>query len=109
MSVARAMKRRAKAAVAPVALLCLAAYFFWQATQGAHGLDEFAKRQQELVAAKAELARTQAAQLAWERRVIALRSDRLDPDALDERARAMLNLSRPDDIIVPYKPTDRLF
>jgi cell division protein FtsB len=45
----------------------------------------------------------------WERRVSGLRSRHLDADMLDERARAMLNLTEPSEVIVPYSPKDRLF
>jgi hypothetical protein len=38
-----------------------------------------------------------------------LRTGRLDPDALDERARAMLNLSNPNDIILLYGNGKKLF
>jgi cell division protein FtsB len=89
--------------------LSLVGYFLWQATQGDRGLDALAQRQQDLKAAQAELARAEADLAAWDRRVAALRTSRLDPDALDERARAMLNLSDPNDIIVPYGSGQRLF
>jgi cell division protein FtsB len=89
--------------------LSLVAYFLWQATQGDRGLDALAQRQQQLQEAQAELARADADMAGWERRVAGLRTSRLDPDALDERARAMLNLSDPNDIIVPYGDGQRLF
>jgi cell division protein FtsB len=44
----------------------------------------------------------------WRRRIEGLHS-RIDADALDERARAMLNLSDPRDVIVPYDKGQRLF
>jgi len=109
MTIARALKRRARAAVPPLVFLSLVGYFLWQATQGDHGLDALSQRQQDLKAAQAELTRAEADLLAWERRVAALRTSRLDPDALDERARAMLNLSDPNDIIVPYGSGQKLF
>lgn len=109
MVIMRALKRRARAAVPPMVFLSLVGYFLWQATQGDHGLSALAKRQQDLKAAQAELVRAEADLAAWDRRVAALRTSRLDPDALDERARAMLNLSDPNDIIVPYGSGQRLF
>jgi hypothetical protein len=33
----------------------------------------------------------------------------VDPDTLDERSRAMLNLADPADIVVPYGPGKDLF
>jgi cell division protein FtsB len=109
MSIGRALKRRLKAAVPPLLFMALTAYFLWSAMQGDHGLREYARRQQDLEAAQAELARVQAEQALWDRRVAALGRTHLDEDALDERSRAMLNLSAPTDIVVPYGNGQRLF
>ena len=46
---------------------------------------------------------------AMERRVTGLRSDRVDRDQLDERARALLNMVGRDEIVVPYAPERRLY
>ena len=108
MQLGRMMRRKARAAAAPVLFLLLVAYFLWNATQGQHGLRAYAERQQDLVAARAGLDRAHAELTVWERRVNGLRS-RIDGDALDERARAMLNLSDPQDVIVPYDKGQRLF
>jgi cell division protein FtsB len=99
---ARAIKRKVRAAVPPLLFLLLVAYFLWNATQGDRGLRAYTQREADLRAAQTDLA-------GWERRVGALRTSRLDPDALDERARAMLNLSDPADIVVPYPPGQKLF
>jgi cell division protein FtsB len=109
MSVARSLKRKAQAAIAPAVFLSLVAYFLWQATQGDRGLKSYALRQEDLRGAQAELQRAEIDMAAWERRVTALRTSRLDPDALDERSRAMLNLSDPSDVIVPYGSGKHLF
>ena len=109
MAFARAVKRRAKAAVPPLIFLLLLSYFVWNATQGPRGLAANVQRNTDLNAAKAELAQAEADLGAVERRVAALRNNHLDVDALDERARAMLNLSEPGDVIVPLKGNDRLF
>ena len=45
----------------------------------------------------------------WETRVYGLRPHHLNPDTLDERARAMLNLADPSDVIVKLGPQDKLF
>lgn len=105
----RAAKRQLKAAIAPAIFLSLVAYFGWSATQGDRGLHSFAQRQALLGTANAELAKAEAERDAWERRVAGLRTSHLDRDTLDERARAMLNLSDPTDVIVPYPPKDKLF
>lgn len=109
MSIGLELKRRVRAAVAPVIFLAVTGYFCWNAVQGAHGLKSYAAQQQVLKQAKAELALAQADEDAWLRRVHGLESDHLDRDMLDERARALLNLANPDDLIVQYPPKDRLF
>ncbi len=60
-------------------------------------------------AARADLKRAEAERVMWERRVSAMRANNLDRDALDERARAMLSLADPADIIVLYPPGQKLF
>lgn len=109
MAVGRELKRRAKAAIAPLVFLALVGYFGWSATQGDHGLVAYTQRQQLLKLAQDDLAQTRKDRTEWERRVAALRTDRLDADMLDERAREMLNLSDPGDILVPYGDGQRLY
>ena len=109
MNLVRAAKRKVKAALPPLVFLSLTGYFMWQATQGDRGLNAYAQRQQDLRNAVAELSQAESDLAAWERRVTSLRNNRLDPDALDERSRAMLNLSDPADIIVPYGQGQKLF
>jgi cell division protein FtsB len=109
MSLGRRIKRGLQAIVAPTLFLGLVAYFLWNATQGDRGLQAYAIRQQQLKSLQAELDRVQAEQAGWDRRVAELRPQHLDPDMLDERARAMLNLADPTDIVVPYGPGKRLF
>jgi cell division protein FtsB len=107
VSFVRTLRRKLRAAVPPVIFLALVGYFGWNATQGDLGLDAYAKRQSDLAAAQASLARAIAEQEVWERRVASLRPNHLDPDALDERARAMLNLANPSDVVVLYGPPSK--
>lgn len=103
MALGRLLQRGVKAVLPPAVFLSLVAYFLWNATQGERGLQAYALRQEQLKQVQGELDRTLAEQKLWERRVTALRSQRLDPDMLDERARAMLNVADPADIVVPMK------
>lgn len=109
MAFGRELKRRAKAAIAPLCFLAITAYFGWSATQGAHGLIAFAHRKALLKQAQADYTVALEDRDTWQQRVAGLRADHLDLDTLDERARAMLNLANPTDVIVPYGPKDRLF
>jgi cell division protein FtsB len=104
-----ALRRKLRAATPPIIFLGLVGYFAWNATQGNLGLDAYAQRQNDLAAAQASLARALAEQETWERRVASLRANHLDADALDERARAMLNLANPNDIVMPYPHAEKLF
>ena len=109
MSFGRGLKRWTRAAVAPTIFLAVTGYFTWNAIQGPHGLKASAAQQLVLKQAQTELASAEAERNGWQRRVRALESDHLDTDMLDERARALLNLAHPNDIIVQYAPKDRLF
>jgi cell division protein FtsB len=105
----RAIKRAFRAALPPAIFLALVAYFGWNATRGDRGLVAYAERQKLLATAQADQARAEAERDRWEKRVSALRANHIDPDALDENTRAMLNLSDPADIVVPYPPKQKLF
>ncbi len=109
MSIGRAIKRRCKAAIAPAVFMALTGYFAWSAVHGDHGLKAYAQRQIQLQDALTEQARAQAELDVWERKVAGLRTSRLDPDALDERARAVLNLANPADVVVIYGPGKKLY
>ena len=109
MAFARELKRKARAAVAPLVFLSLVGYFGWNATHGDRGLVAYAQRQALLKEAQADLGRAEAERAGWERRLAGLRNNHIDRDTLDERARSMLNLADPSDIIVQYGPKDRLF
>jgi cell division protein FtsB len=62
------------------------------------GLDlEYFKMQRELAAIKAERA-------VWERRVALLRAEKIDPDMLDERARALIGFADPRDLTMLLAP-----
>ena len=109
LNVIRTAKRLAQAAIPPVLFLSLTGYFGWNALRGDHGLRSYALRQQQLVHANAELAQAEAERAAWETRVGGLRANHIDPDTLDERARAQLNLADPADVVVPYSQNGKLY
>src|ERR1039458_9659492 len=108
MAFGREVKRRLRGAIAPAVFLAVTGYFCWNAVQGSHGLKSAATQQAVLRQAQADLAAAETERDAWQRRVHALESDHLNLDMLDERARALLNLANPNDVIVQYAPKDRL-
>jgi cell division protein FtsB len=109
MSLGRELKRRARLMLAPSVFLAITGYFAWNATQGDRGLKAYAQRLDLLHQVVAEEAAARSERDALETRVAGLRARHLDPDTLDERARAMLNLAEPSDVIVKLGPQDKLF
>jgi cell division protein FtsB len=109
MSVGRDLKRRGRVLLAPTIFLTITGYFGWNAIQGDRGLVAYAQRQELLRRVVAEQTAAKAERDSWETRVSGLRARHLDPDTLDERARAMLNLSDPNEVIVKLGPEEKLF
>jgi cell division protein FtsB len=81
----------------------LIAYFWAHAHSGEHGLEA----KQDLVQQEAELLRdlvqVKAEREAWEHRVALLRPNAVDPDLLEERARAQLHYTHPRDLTLMLK------
>ena len=73
-------------------------YFAVNAFTGNHGLRAQADLDQQMATMQGDLKHLKAERALWERRVALLRSDRIDPDMLDERARALLGLADPRDL-----------
>ena len=71
MAFARELKRKARAAVAPLVFLSLVGYFGWNATHGDRGLVAYSQRQALLKEAQADLGRAEAERAGWERRLAA--------------------------------------
>ena len=105
----REIKRQAKAALPPATLLLLTGWFAWQATQGDHGLIMRAQRETQLRQAESNLAASRAERETWKAKAAGLMPAHLDRDALDQRAREMLNLADPNEIVVQYPAKDKLF
>ena len=109
MTFVKRIKQALRAIAAPTLFLSLVGYFCWNATQGDRGLQSYALRQNQLRTVQAELHRVEAERDVLERRVAGLRTQRLDPDTLDERARAMLNVADPADVVLLLGSGRRLF
>ncbi len=79
-------------------------FFGVNAFTGAHGLRAQASLERETAVMQKELASVKAERALWERRVSLLRADRIDPDMLDERARALLGFVDPRDVTLLRHP-----
>ena len=73
-------------------------YFGVNAYTGNHGLRAKQDLDQQIAELTAEHNQLQAERMRWEHRVALLKSDSIDPDMLDERARALLNYVDPNDV-----------
>jgi cell division protein FtsB len=101
-------RTRLRAALTAIGLYIGAAlligYFGVNAYTGAHGLRAKQDLVQQMDELSKELARLKLERATWEHRVSLLRTERLDPDMLDERARAMLDYVHPNDLVLMRKP-----
>jgi cell division protein FtsB len=78
----------------------LLGYFAVNAYTGNHGLKARHELDAQVAALVAERDRLRAERRRWEQRVALLKSDGLDPDMLDERARTLLEYVDPRDLIL---------
>ena len=81
----------------------LIGYFYVNAYSGKNGLRARADLDQQIAQLTGELASLKAERATWERRVTLLKSDSIDPDMLDERARALLDYVDPADLVLKLK------
>ncbi|MGB8275463.1 MAG: septum formation initiator family protein [Alphaproteobacteria bacterium] len=107
MSVLLEIRRRARSIVTPLLSIMVVGYFGYHAVQGDRGLIAWWQVTQQIKQAEATEARLKGERSVLEHRVSLLSAQHLDPDLLDERARVMLNLARPDEVVIlhPYDET----
>ena len=102
-------RTRLKSLLAGLALYTMAAlmvgYFGVNAYTGKYGLNARQELDQE-IALTSELARLKRERADGEQRVSLLRSDRVDPDMLDERARFQLDYANPRDLVRIVAPAN---
>ncbi len=100
MAVSHQIKRRALQIVPQVLITCVLVYFAYHIVEGERGFTAWRALTAEVGEARAERTEVAARRQMLERRVRLLRPDSLDPDLLEERARLMLNLGRPSDLVI---------
>jgi cell division protein FtsB len=96
----RALIRALRQTIGPAIGAAIVGYFAYHAIQGDRGLIALSHLQNEIQQAEAVLAQVRGERTDLEQRASLLKRDHLDPDMLDERARAVLNYSHPDDVII---------
>ena len=78
----------------------LIGYFGLNAYTGDHGLRAREQMDKQIATLTRELAEATAERDTWQRRITLLKSDSVDPDMLDERARELLDYADPHDLIL---------
>jgi cell division protein FtsB len=95
-------RRRLRSILTALGLYVMAAlligYFGVNAFSGNRGLKAKEDIDQQIATLTADLNRLKLERSQWERRVALLQSDKIDPDMLDERARALLDDVEPADL-----------
>jgi len=91
---------RFTAFIFPLLALSAGGYFGYHLQNGDHGLNSRTELQRRADVLEGELAGLTEVRQRIERDVALLRPESLDPDMLDERARAILNLAHRDDLIM---------
>jgi cell division protein FtsB len=100
-------RRRLRSILNALALYTIAAlligYFGVNAYTGEHGLIAKRDLDQDIAQLTHELDGVKAERAVWQRRVSLLKSDNIDPDLLDERARLLLDDADPRDLTLMVK------
>ncbi len=94
---------RARFLAGPLMVAGVLAYFGYHAVQGERGVLTWLQLSRQIERTHQALAMSRAEESRLERRVALLRRDNLDPDMLDERARAVLNLAAPGELVIFFE------
>jgi len=82
----------------------VAGYFVHHAHSGARGIEAQQRYEAEVAELSKELEVVKTQRADWERRIALLRSDQIDRDLLEERARVMLGRVHRNDLVIITGP-----
>lgn len=94
------IRKRARHIAGPVLAISVFGYFAYHSVQGDRGLIAWLQLGQQVEIAQAVLEKVSRDRSTLEHRARLLRPDNLDPDMLDERARQVLSLTHPDELVI---------
>jgi cell division protein FtsB len=92
----------------PLVTAAFLGYFGVHAFNGSFGLHALERLEAEAGRLESELERLKRQRQVLEREVASVRPESLDADVVDVRARATLNLIRPDEIVIEHDATQQL-
>lgn len=108
MALMKEIRRRIPYAAGQVLGCLVVGYFAYHLVEGDRGLLAMRYLNQEIAQTRLDLATIESERGVLDARVALLRPSDLDPDMLDERARVMLNLASPGEIVIqlerPFLP-----
>jgi len=104
MGAVHEIKRRSRRMIVPIVGALFVCYFLVHAFHGDRGVLVWMHLQKQVAVAEQTLSETKSVRTEYERRTSLLRSAHLDRDMLDERARIMAGLVRPDEFIIIDAP-----
>jgi cell division protein FtsB len=100
MSLIDSLRWRARPALVQVVVVSLLLYFGYHLVQGDRGLFAWWRINDRLEHAEAKLGKLHLERETLHRRVSLLRRAHIDEDMLDEQVRKMLNLARPNEVVI---------
>lgn len=100
MAVSRKYRRWMWSSVLPVFCLVLVCYFGYYGVYGQNGLISLVQLSRDVELKTSELAKLEAEHAQLQHRVTLLSPETMDPDLLDEQARASLGYAAPGEITV---------
>lgn len=95
-----ASTRRSSRWLLPLGCLVVLGYFGLQAFVGDRGILSHRRIEAENARLRGELVDLRTQSTGLEAQIALLNSDKLDPDMLDERVRAILNFADPADMVI---------
>jgi cell division protein FtsB len=104
MDIGRTIRRQLHYVLGPTIGLSLSAYFGYHLVEGDRGLVAWGRLTQQIHQQSQLAATVHAERMDRQRRVSMLVPQHLDPDLLDEQARAALNLAGPDEMVILTAP-----
>jgi cell division protein FtsB len=104
MILMRELRKRARVVVGPILGIALTGYFAYNLVEGDRGFIAWTRLTRQIRAEDARLDALRAERAALKLKVSDLTPNHLDPDLLDERVRATLNLVGPNERVI-MKPT----